>query len=397
MATVHRGLRLLSAGLLMFPAAPVPAAPFVPKADTEVLERLPTRANDPTARELRDLRAALAGNPADVALTTRLVRRYFDLAMAEGDPRYIGYAQAALNPIALDDRTPAEVWLLRGLLRQYGHDFDGALQDLATALRRDPDYGEARAWRAAIHMVRAEYPRAREECEALLASGRGVLATGCLAFVDAATGSLAPAYETLAGDARSPRASAAQRLWILTRLAEFAQRLGRPAEAEAHFRAALALDITDGYLLAAHADFLLEQKRPTEVIELLKGWERSDILLLRLALAEKAANSPALAGHVATLGQRFAAAALRGDKTHQQEEARFRLFLLGDAAGALRLAAENYRVQREPRDAEILLIAARAAKTPDAARPALEWLTQSRFEDPRLAKLAEDLRRMGAK
>ena len=36
-------------------------------------------------------------------------------------------------------------------------------------------------------------------------------------------------------------------------------------------------------------DFLLAQKRPKEVIELLKDWERSDVLLLRLALAGKAA------------------------------------------------------------------------------------------------------------
>ena len=47
---------------------------------------------------------------------------------------------------------------------------------------------------------------------------------------------------------------------------------------------------------------------------------------------------------------------------------------LGDVPGALRLAAENYRSQREPRDARILLEAALAAKQYAAAQPALDWL-----------------------
>ncbi len=387
---------LLRAGLPLLVAAAAWAAPFVPKDDAEVLERLPVRAADPVARELRELRAANAVSPGDAAAAARLARRYFDLAMAEGDPRYIGYAQAALAPIPLDEGASAELWLLRGLLRQYGHDFEGALQDLGRALQADPDYAEARSWRAALHMVRADYAKAREECAAL--RSRRLMGAGCAAYVDAASGRLAAAYAAL-GDAlaRSPGASAEQRLWVLTRLAEFAQRQGKPAEAEAHFRAALALGLTDGYLLAAYADFLLEQGRPGEVLELLKGWERSDILLLRLALAAQAAKSPALGGYVSTLRERFAAAGLRGDKTHQQEEARLRLFLLGDVQGALRLAQENYRVQREPRDAEILLLAARAAKSPDAAQPALDWLAQSGFEDSRLARLAEDLRGMVAR
>ena len=89
--------------------------------------------------------------------------------------------------------------------------------------------------------------------------------------------------------------------------------------------------------------------------------------------------------------ERFDASAMRGDKLHQQEEARFHLYLQGDATGALRLAAENYRVQREPRDARILMEAALAAKQPLAAQPALDWLRSSGYEDPLYAKLARQL------
>src|SRR6185503_21192348 len=118
------------------------AAPYTPKDDSTVLERLPLRRSDPVAAELRQLRGAA------------LARRYFELAMGQGDPRYVGYAEAALRRAEND--APAEVLFVRGLLKQYRHDFNGALADLEGALKQAPEHIGARAWRAAIFMVRAE-------------------------------------------------------------------------------------------------------------------------------------------------------------------------------------------------------------------------------------------------
>ena len=58
---------------------------------------------------------------------------------------------------------------------------------------------------------------------------------------------------------------------------------------------------------------------------------------------------------------------------------------------AVALAAENYRVQKGPRDPRILLEASVAAHDPDAARAALDWLQSSGFEDARLRLLREQL------
>jgi hypothetical protein len=170
-----------------------------------------------------------------------------------------------------------------------------------------------------------------------------------------------------------------------------ALRQGKDELAERHFKAGLALGVTDGFILAAYADFLLDHGRPAEVLPLLRDWERSDVLLLRLALAEQAAKLPAAAAHIAMMKERFDASAMRGDKLHLQEEARFHLYLLNDPPGALRLAEENYRTQREPRDARILLEAALAAKRPQAAQAALDWLRASGYEDPLYARLAQQL------
>jgi hypothetical protein len=49
------------------------------------------------------------------------------------------------------------------------------------------------------------------------------------------------------------------------------------------------------------------------------------------------------------LRARFDASRARGDIVHRREESRFQLQLNGDPKAALRLAQENWKVQREPR------------------------------------------------
>jgi Tfp pilus assembly protein PilF len=342
--------------------------------------------------ELRELRTALAKAPTDPDAAAAVAHRYFSLAGEEGDPRYVGYAEAALRPWR-DADAPAEIQFVRGLLRQYRHDFENALADFDRALRQDPQHFGARAWKAAIYMVRAEYGAAARECAALPVDPRDLYAVGCNAYVEATTGHVQPAYERLSAALRKePQAAAEERLWILTRLAEMAWRMEDHAGADRLFNQALALGIDDNFLLAAYADFLLERGRAKEVIGLLKGWERSDTLLLRLALAERKLGMRESAAHAQALADRFAAAALRGERLHMGEEARYLLDLKGDARASLTVGLENWNIgQREPRDALVVLEAAVAAKDAKAAAPVLRWLRESGFESMRLKRLAASL------
>ena len=380
---------------LLAAAFGVSAAPYVPKNDAIVLETLPTRPGDPAAAELRRLRAAAAAAPGDAEPASHLARRYFDMAMAEGDPRYVGYAEAALQRWPEAPGIPEEILLLRGMLRQYRHDFARGMVDFDLALKSDPANTEARAWRAAILMVQADYAAARRECELLAEHATELHATACLAYVDATTGHARIAYERLAAAlARRSEVDPGFHVWIQTRLAEMAWRAGELATAERHFRRGLTLGVDDNFLLAAFADFLLERGRPAEVLPLLRKWERSDTLLLRLALAARELKLQEGEKYMRTLGDRFADAGLRGEKLHLQEEARYLLDLKGDARAALAAASENYRTQREPRDALVLLEAALAARDAAAAAPALQWLESSGYEDARLRSVAAKLRTM---
>ncbi|MEY4268004.1 MAG: hypothetical protein RIS90_2539 [Pseudomonadota bacterium] len=353
------------------------AAPRTPADPNEVLERLAVKAGDPDTDRLRQYQQAVKRTPTDAVAVAALGRHYFDLAMAHGDPRFVGYADALVN--RYPGSLPPELLLVRALLRQYRHAFDDAKSDLRAALAAKPDLLEAHAWLAAIQLVQADYAGARQACDALGTAGAPTLHAGCVGLTLAYTGQMAQGYQALE-KGLTLAADPGNRLWLLTRLAEVAAWQGRVALAESHYRSALRLGLTDGYLLAAWSDFLLDQQRPKEVVEWLAGKEASDPLLLRLALAHQQTGSPKAPALAKMLEERFAATRLRGDTTHRAEEARYALQLRRDIGTALALAQANYEVQREPRDARILMEAALAAGQRAPAQKVEAWLKASGFQ-----------------
>lgn len=380
-------------------AALAHAAPRTPASDAEVVEKLPLRRSDPEAAELQRLRAAWRANPQDVQAAVTLAQHYFERTAAEGDPRYVGYAQAALGPWWEQPSPPPAVQLVRAQLRQFGHDFAGALADLQAVVQAEPANAQAWAWLAAIGMVQARYDDVRRACAGLAPDGADAQATlariTCTATADSLSGHAAAAAQAIRDAlARTPTASSALKLWVLTRLGEIEERRGQYPAAEAAFKQALALGLQDNYLQCAYADYLLDRGRAAEVLALLKDQSRADTLLLRLALAAKAAADPRAAAYARDLGARFDAARRRGDTTHEKEEARFALGVLGDVARALPLAAHNFQIQKEPADARALLEAALAAKQPQAAQPVLQWMQANGVESVALQRLAQALKEL---
>jgi len=123
------------------------------------------------------------------------------------------------------------------------------------------------------------------------------------------------------------------------------------------------------------------------VLGLLRDQTRADPLLLRYALALQAQHSKELAAQVEQLRDRVSASRLRGDRVHLREEARFTLHLLNAPTAALKLAQENWQVQKEPADVRILLEAALAAGDAAVFDAVKEWLKNSRLEDVELQRI----------
>jgi len=368
---------------------------FVPTRDDEVLERLPARTEGRRTRELRQLRAALAERPRDAALAVRVARLAIELSRARADPRYQGYAEAALAPLFGGPVEPPTAALtLRATLRQSQHDFPGALADLDRVVARAPDDAQAWLTRAVVLTVLARYPEARAACARLERLAPPVVVAVCRETLASLTGQAAGAYARLSRAAEDARlATPEEGAWVASTLGELAARAGDVHAGRSHLERALELEPGDPYVLAALADLELDAARPAEVVRRLSGKEDNDLLLLRLAIAEAIEHAPGAEAHAALLGERFRASRLRGDVVHRREEARY-LVALGDPperARALELAQANWEVQREVPDARVLMEAALAAKAPAAARPALTWLVASGCEDPALQRLRREL------
>lgn len=389
----HRpGHRLPGALLALAIAATAHAEPYRPASDDEVLTRLPTRRADPAARELAALREAARAAPRDAGRALAAARAAYHQAQALGDPRYVGQAQAVLAPWWSDPAPPADIQVMRAAIAQFGQRFDDALADLNAVVARDPGHAEAWSRLAELHLVRADTDAARRACDAMAAHVTPLRAAGCRAQVDALTGRADIAADALrAALAADPQADPSLRLWALTHLAAIEVQRGDPAAAEAAYESALALGLDDVALRAAHADLLLDLGRPAEVLVQLRNGVDADVLLLRLALAAKAAASPLAGRYADELSARFEAARRRGDAVHLREEARFELAVQERPQAALELARDNYAGQRELPDARLLLAAALAARQPTAAEPVLRWMRATGVESPALHALADRL------
>ena len=386
------GCLIVSAWLTLALSSPTSGEPFLPQQEVQVLERLSVKPADPVARELRTLRASLSSNPQNVDVAVSLATRLIAQARSQGDPRFLGQAQAVLAPWWNHPTPPPSILLLRATIRQNAHEFDLALADLDELLNRQPTNAQAWLTKASILQVQGRYEEARRGCQPLFRlAGRHVALT-CLGDIAGLTGQAAMSRELLTRSLSRPDISTHERLWILTILAEVAARTGHQDDAEKYFREARGVGVKDQYLLGAYADFLLDQGRAQEVVTLLQAETRADGLLLRLALGEQALHAPASQKHTADLAARFAASRERGTLVHLREEARFTLALLHDPQTALTLAQDNWKIQKEPSDARLLLECAWAAGNRDAARPILDWLNKNHVEDNRLQHLAAQVR-----
>ncbi len=383
----HAAAGLLLAGWV----AGAAAEPFVPADDALVLETLPFT-GDPAFESARRLTRELEASPADADLAVAVARAWLRLGRAQGDPRLVGRAAAALAAWDHQTAVPAALLVARAAVLQAQHDHAAALAQLDQAVAVEPANVQAHMERATVLENLGEPGKARRACVQVARLHPGLLGEACLASAESLGGSAASAYATLLR-AREvlPEDDPSIRGWASTVLGDIAVRQGRLDEGERHYRDALGESGRDVYVLSALADLYLDAGRPDEVLVLTEGEERLDPLLLRRAIAMRAVHPTDAAPLVAELGSRFDALRQRRDEGHLRDAARFALVLADRPGEALALALGNWARQRAPADARITLEAALAADEPDAARPVLEWMAATGIEDVTLRLLARRL------
>ena len=377
-------------GDLQLPSAPY-RAPYVPARDDDVLEQVPA-ATDRAVRSMAVQRAQLAVDPGNLKLAAALARSYIDFGRRVGDARYAGYAEAVIAPWMAAPAPPADILVLQATILQFRHQFAAARQLLVLALKRDPHDAQAWLTMATLDNVQGEYTAAAADCVQAGQYGGMILNLACNGSLRSRLGQARQSLALLGQlDGDIPGSTPEFKAWVQGLLAESDERLGDWPAAEAHYRKALTYTPDDNFLLVAYADFLLDRGRASEVPALLAVRVQSDTAFLRLALAAAATHGPDAARYTWLMAARFAALTQRGDDYFGREEVRFALTLQHDPQTALTLAQKNWQVQREPWDARVFLEAAQAAGQPSAAVPVLEFVQQSRLEDPVVQPLAREL------
>lgn len=366
------------------PDDPEAVPTFVPQADAEILETLPRRLSFVVADAAR---RKLSANPTDVATAVALARSHYTASRAFGDPRELGYAQAALAPWWNEPAPPTAVALLRAAIHSQQHRFDAALADLQRVTLREPANVQAWLSRASIEQTTGDFAQALQSCQRLEALSNRVVAHVCAADLESLSGDHR-AFERLQAMLTTTPIGASELGWALTVQAEMAERLGRDADAERAFTAAITTD-EGSYARTAFADYLMLRDRWADAAQVLDAAPPTDAVLLRRAIAGKRQGHPE-AGKIADdLRARFALEAQRGDAVHLREMARLALEFDRTPEVALRYAQRNWAVQKEPADLLLLLATATAARRPDAADVGERFIARHHIVDARLAAIRE--------
>ena len=363
------------------------AAPVVPASDDAVVEHLPARLNG--ARRL--IAEGQSKDALDPDKAVVRARAFLDEARDRGDPRYAGYALAAIAPWKNDAAAPPPIVILQATLAQYQHDFDGSRRMLEALLTRDPANPQAMLTLATIARVQGRYA----ESDRLCASVRARLYEGaCLAENRALRGQFDAARISLRGllaiSSHAGSDALGVQRWLTTTVAELEERAGNDATADAAYRSALGMG-RDSYLALDYVDFLLAHDRFQEADGLLvkEPMPYGDGVLLRLAIAHKKSGTADAKALADEMRERFDAARERGDaiSIHGRELARQLFALADDAKKAVLVARENLRIQKEPADFIVMAEAARAANDRAALREVESAAASIGLVDARLAKI----------
>ena len=369
-------------------------SPMIPESDDSVLVVLP-KSFLANRSELSRLRERLNADPSDPKLAAEVASQYLALGNRTGDPRFYGYARAAINRW-WDTDTNAAILKIRAKLKEKDHLYDEALSDLQSALQQAPEDAQTLLEIGNIYRVQGRYEKSLAIADQLQAIAGEVPATLCRAPVMAQTGKADQAYDLLTKilpDAKANFPSTVQ--FILTIRAEIADILGKDTEVEKHFIDGLVENPDDFYLLRSYSDYLLDQGKPSEALELIRNYTADTGVLLRAAIAADRSGDSELASQLTSeLETRFEEIRLRGGQPHGRFESRLFLELKNDPKSALKTAIENWQKQKEVRDTRGVLEAAIAAKDPASAKPILEFLRSNNNEHLLLEKLAKQLESM---
>lgn len=344
----------------------------LPVRDTVVLD---AKSLPSALQRIRTLQQRVLASPGDADTAVLLARTALQEFAVSGDPRLTGIAETTIRAWRDEERPPGDIWLLRARLAQIAHRFEEAASDLESFLTLHPESVEgsllaADAWRRAGNIGRA-----RELCLQLALGGHSLVAGHCAADILLSLGRAEDALRLVTRfDGQRTEFAAGTAGWATAIAADVAAAAGRQDAALEYYRQAFRAGKPGLPLRLSHADFLLAVGQPREALNALRDTSATDAVLLRRAIAAKRLTLSEEAELVESLRNRFQVQNETGtERLHLREQALFALYVDEDPQTALRLALQNWDIQKGPEDAQLLQEAAVAAGRRRAADVVDVW------------------------
>jgi len=328
-----------------------------------------------------------------IEFATRLV----NLSKQSGDPRYYGRAESAiskLNKSQLTDRLKNRVRLIEAEIAQFHHQFEKAIHLLNVVLDADPTVTDALLLRAQLHYALGNYELSQHDCKRTLFLLPSELTATCFFMTrglqNSATWAVAnsqsilhmlsspiPSKASTEIKKRSP-----EYLWIYSVLADVLLYQGELNEAFRTVKKGLTEFPDSPYLLTIHADILLQTGRLDELLQGMPAETTHLPLLVRLSIAEsRQRHQLSRKKYTQRLEQIFNLEKARGEKIHLRERALFEFAVKKNIPFAWNLATKNWKAQREPIDAKIVLRSRNARPTFGESGPSVVelWEVKNRL------------------
>lgn len=380
--------RLAGITLLILGAATAHAGePYTPDRADQVVARLP----DFEGQGVEALRVRYRQQPADRETTLSLAARYLEHALKSGDARGFGAAEATLTKLlAVRPNDAALHWQLATALRGQ-HQFGRALQSLDTALSLQPDNAQMWLDRASLLALVGDYGRAEQSCRPVVLSMPALVGSACMAMAKAGGRSPQSNYQKLLHDFDQYRrhASADVQAWVLTVLADLAERAGQPERAVDHLRSAVSVHPEDRFAVLALATALLRQDRYSEM-QLLIGSPASEqstdisLQIRQLAASGRTFDHHRLNESLASWYQRSQMRGPLADRTAVE----YLYWIKGDVQQAAVVAERNFAKQKAAEDVWLAAATAHAAGDQQRLERVRQWMASVDYEDARIDDLS---------
>jgi hypothetical protein len=329
--------------------------------------------------------AAWIVDPSNQDLAGAYARQSFLLGLKHADLRWLGLAKKALDPWWNEGSlASADLYFIRGLVKQGFHDFSSGLADINHALAIEKTRAEFWSWRFAIHMTLSDLQSAREDCINIQISVSATEARACKAVLDYRTGAPLIAITNLRGlllhhDNQGPTAQE----WLMFHLAEAQKAANRLMDSEVTLKTYLEKNPESHLIRLSLLELLNLQGKYEETLIYAQQPTLSDALLVQRCIA---ASQRGLLTEATRLEQqikgRFEAQKQRREHLIERPQLIYFIRHGADLQAGFQLARKNWETQKEPADALLLLEASVKLQQKREAQVILDWLKLTGYSAP---------------